>query len=181
MRAGRGNFPVKVGHSSRMAWAVQWSVHRGRAVDMCVCMCAWYVCVCMSVCIYDMYVNMYILYDLYIFHRFGLVWFISGLTYVCIHVYRCVYLYIYIPTYITYVTVGGKFVNVMHQPSFKSWDTTVKLLYGTRQASLNLSPVNSPIEVAWCNVCIYVWQLFSPSACYQRNERCHSCDTIKVE
>ena len=84
MRAGRGNLPVKVGHSSRMACSCSVVSARVEQERLYVCM---YVCMYVCVCLYvymDMYVNMYI--------------------YVCIHMYvymyMCIFVYIctiYIP------------------------------------------------------------------------------------
>ena len=145
MRAGRGNFPVKVGHSSRMACScsvVSARVEQERLyVCMYVCM---YVCVCMSVCIYGhvckyVYLCMYAYIFTYVW--FGLVWF-RGLTYVCIHVYICVYLYIYIYTYITYVTgydASAK-PRVEYNRHSDYWVVHA-------ESSLNLSPVNSPLKL----------------------------------
>ena len=72
MRADRGDLPVKVGHSSRMACSC--SVVSARVEQERL-----YVCVCLYVYM-DMYVNMYIYVCIYI----------------CMYTCICVYLYIYV-------------------------------------------------------------------------------------
>ena len=74
MRADRGDLPVKVGHSSRMACSC--SVVSARVEQERL-----YVCVCLYVYM-DMYVNMYIYVCIYI--------------YICMYTCICVYLYIYV-------------------------------------------------------------------------------------
>ena len=78
MRADRGDLPVKVGHSSRMACSCSVVSARVEQERLYVCMT---VCVCLYVCM-DMYVNMYIYVCIYI--------------YICMYTCICVYLYIYV-------------------------------------------------------------------------------------
>ena len=87
MRAGRGNLPVKVGHSSRMACSCSVVSARVEQERLYVCM---YVCMYVCVCLYvymDMYVNMYI--------------------YVCMHIYIYICMYTCICVYFRPVARGG--------------------------------------------------------------------------
>ena len=82
MRADRGDLPVKVGHSSRMACSCSVVSARVEQERLYVCMC-----VCMSVCIYGhvckyVYLCMHIYTHMYVY------------MYMCIFVYICT---IYIP------------------------------------------------------------------------------------
>ena len=157
MRADRGDLPVKVGHSSRMACSCSVVSARVEQERLYVCMC-----VCMSVCIYGHVCKICIFMYAYIY------------TYVCIHVYVyiCIYMY-YIYTYITYVT---GYDAISQAKSCQELNTTVTVITGwyTPNLRLNLSPVNSPFEVADCNVCRRVpTTLPLPVRLLLRNDTCH--------
>ena len=117
MRAGRGNFPVKVGHSTRMACSCSVVSARVEQERLYVCM---YVCMYVCVCLYvymDMYVNMYIFMYVCIY------------IYICMYTCICVYLYIYV-LYIYLYNLCDRLWCISQAKSCQELNTTVTVITG---------------------------------------------------